>query len=552
MPVARFQLPDGKIGRFQVPDGTTPEQAQKMISENLDTLLPKSENVPRETPAELAGNDAGEGAAFVYGANEAVPFGRKITSAIGAGLAMPFTDESFKDLYNQAEADTAATAEANPVSNIAGNVAGIAGTLPLASSRVLAGSTPVTGFRGAINKIPQAFGAVGEWNNARTFSSGGRLAKAGNVTIQAGKNALTAVPAGALYGAGQSKTGEELQGAVEGAGVGAGIGFALPVASAAALSVGRGLKNTARGSVAQNAEKLAEASEDKFSKAGDLYRQMREAGAVLNPASSGDLSIAVNRAVNAPEFIPELNPKTTAVVNAIKNRIQTDGGIELGTLDQYRRLLGKIGNSEDGISAGAVRSAIDGHVNSLEASSLARGDRNAIDLLNKGRSAYQQASKFDAIADIIEKSAGDANKQKNALARFLSNDKNTRGWSKDELSALKEAANNSTGEGLLKLAGKFGIDLGSSRAAGSSGIGALVLSGVTAANAGMGAGGLAVAGGTAARQLQKWVARGKSEELLRIIEAGGKLPAGKLKSLPPADARRLIAIQAAMTLGGEE
>jgi len=35
MPIARFEMPDGRIGRFEVPEGTTPEQAQKLISEYL-------------------------------------------------------------------------------------------------------------------------------------------------------------------------------------------------------------------------------------------------------------------------------------------------------------------------------------------------------------------------------------------------------------------------------------------------------------------------------------------------------------------------------------
>lgn len=35
MPVARFQMPDGRIARFEVPDGTTPEQAQSMIAQHL-------------------------------------------------------------------------------------------------------------------------------------------------------------------------------------------------------------------------------------------------------------------------------------------------------------------------------------------------------------------------------------------------------------------------------------------------------------------------------------------------------------------------------------
>jgi hypothetical protein len=33
MPIARFEMPDGRIGRFEVPDGTTPEEARTMIEQ---------------------------------------------------------------------------------------------------------------------------------------------------------------------------------------------------------------------------------------------------------------------------------------------------------------------------------------------------------------------------------------------------------------------------------------------------------------------------------------------------------------------------------------
>lgn len=35
MPIARFQMPDGRVARFEVPDGTTPEQAQQMIQASM-------------------------------------------------------------------------------------------------------------------------------------------------------------------------------------------------------------------------------------------------------------------------------------------------------------------------------------------------------------------------------------------------------------------------------------------------------------------------------------------------------------------------------------
>lgn len=42
MPVARFQMPDGRVARFEVPEGTTPEQAQAMIEAQLGaTTKPK-------------------------------------------------------------------------------------------------------------------------------------------------------------------------------------------------------------------------------------------------------------------------------------------------------------------------------------------------------------------------------------------------------------------------------------------------------------------------------------------------------------------------------
>lgn len=46
MPVARFQMPDGRIARFEVPDGTTPAQAQSMFDNYVASDPARFENRP--------------------------------------------------------------------------------------------------------------------------------------------------------------------------------------------------------------------------------------------------------------------------------------------------------------------------------------------------------------------------------------------------------------------------------------------------------------------------------------------------------------------------
>lgn len=53
MPIAKFQLPDGRVAKFEVPDGTTPEQAQGMMTQyfsaNRDGTTAQQQAVPQPT-----------------------------------------------------------------------------------------------------------------------------------------------------------------------------------------------------------------------------------------------------------------------------------------------------------------------------------------------------------------------------------------------------------------------------------------------------------------------------------------------------------------------
>lgn len=60
MPIARFEMPDGRIGRFEVPEGTTPEQAQQMIAAQVGQQ--KGSPAPRSKPF---GEDLGDAIADI-------------------------------------------------------------------------------------------------------------------------------------------------------------------------------------------------------------------------------------------------------------------------------------------------------------------------------------------------------------------------------------------------------------------------------------------------------------------------------------------------------
>jgi hypothetical protein len=51
MPVARFELPDGRVARFEVPEGTTPEQAQALFQQQMPSIMGQTAPAAPTAPA---------------------------------------------------------------------------------------------------------------------------------------------------------------------------------------------------------------------------------------------------------------------------------------------------------------------------------------------------------------------------------------------------------------------------------------------------------------------------------------------------------------------
>lgn len=207
------------------------------------------------------GDDAGAGKAFAYGVTGGqVPFGNVMSSGVGAVIAKaasPFTgdERTIRELYDQAQADTKATQEANPGATLAGNVAGALSTLPAAFAKPMAG---LTGIRGVANNAPSQIGNFVGSATLKAMPGSGLASKATagavNAVVRGAKGAAVAAPAAFAYGAGDADPGRRIEAGSEAARtaayIGGGLAAGLPIAGAAigaaAPKIDNGLHDVAK------------------------------------------------------------------------------------------------------------------------------------------------------------------------------------------------------------------------------------------------------------------------------------------------------------------
>lgn len=140
MPVARFQMPDGRIGRFEVPEGTTPEQAQAMIGDFMKGSA--SADAPIDPTEGMTGTDkflAGTGKAFV-------------DLARGAGQMVGLVDQA--DVDAAKERDTALMKTgAGMAGSFAGNLAAFLPTALIPGANTLTGAAAIGAASGALQPV---------------------------------------------------------------------------------------------------------------------------------------------------------------------------------------------------------------------------------------------------------------------------------------------------------------------------------------------------------------------------------------------------------------
>lgn len=346
------------------------------------------------------------------------------------------------------------------------------------------------------------------------------------------KGAAYGAPVGAITGFNTGRDGEEerLRQAKKLATSGGAVGLAIPLLSSAVGGTLKGTKNAIKGVGARNAEELAQ---DVTNSKGAAVAIKNGAGLDqfnLNDSEMGGLVSNMDTALSGVKLLPGFTPKTIDVIEDIR-KSAANKSLTLNDIDQYRSMLSEA-RGRDAVAASQVRRALDQTVDGLSPQGRSP---DTVDMLNEFRKSYSQASRFGDIAEIATKAAGDPNKIRRQLTKYVETTDNLRGWTDEEKLALKTAAKSSKPQLALKALGTFGFDVGQT--------------GKNVALAGLTAGGqifapgvgvpLATAG-TLARQVDKYVARGKLETLLQILENGGKITNSQVGQLPPKDAMYLL------------
>ena len=97
MPIAKIELPDGRIARFEVPQGTTQQQVLDYASQNLSQF---------EQPQATSSEEMSRGEAAFATATNPLGMGPRIKAGLAAGYAKGFggdvtADIPFEELYKE-------------------------------------------------------------------------------------------------------------------------------------------------------------------------------------------------------------------------------------------------------------------------------------------------------------------------------------------------------------------------------------------------------------------------------------------------------------------
>ena len=449
MPIARFEMPDGRIGRFEVPEGTTPEQAQRLIAESLaQTEQPETGGMARTGQLLLRG-----AAPVAAGAGIGAAVGGAPGALIGS-MAVPIADAA--TLIGN-ELNKGNVAVENYVRNLLGMQARQVAPTQMPSQALSQGMAQMglpeptstgervieaagAGLGGASTQLP----ALGRLATTAATEGGRRLA--GQLAQAPGTQLAVSAPSAAAAQYVGETTESPLLGMAAGGTVGA-LG---------------GIRPRIR-EVAPTPEQLRNLS--------DLqYTNATKAGVVVSPESLKAKLPSFNEALKVEGYDPGLHPQLNAVVTRLQQ--ETDAPKTLKELETLRRIVKAptrtFDNPDQQRIAYRLLDEFDDYVDNLKPADLvgaAKESKTATNALSKARNLYARSKKSDVMSDILERAeikaganftqSGLENSLRQELKSLALNKKRMAGFTKAEQDAIQAAAKGGNVQNVLRYFGKY-------------------------------------------------------------------------------------------------
>lgn len=419
-------LPDGSVAEF--PDGTPPEVIKGALQKKYGApqqAAQASPAAPPERPSWFPSLSAATDASA-----SGVMFG--FDDEIGAGMMAPI--EAAKDWYQgkgfdigsaytkgQQERDAvkAQRRQDRPIASIAGELAG-----GLATGGVL--------------------GKAGLSLAAKPVGMAGKI----------GAGAVEGAGYGALYGAGEAKPGERLQGAGTGAAIGGLTGGAVG-------AVGGALANRA---ARKAAPAVAPTSDDLAATSSALYAASEAQGVAFNPAATSRLGN--NLKLAAGQLNEKLRPLTAGTVDDVNKML--GGQMSLKQIDEFRQGLNMdIGaaKGQDKMFLQRMKTITDSFLDNASPADMTGGPQG-VEYLKSARQMWARSKKAETVEKILDMAdvktgqytqSGLANAIKTemrALYKEIQKGK-AQGWTKEEIALIRQMARGGSPNAAVNLLSKF-------------------------------------------------------------------------------------------------
>jgi hypothetical protein len=353
--------------------------------------------------------------------------------------------------------------------------------------------------------------------------------------------------------------------AAEGAALGAAgaVGYGNDVTSGAALGAALGPVGQAVGAAAGRVGNLvgskpALIGPDAIADAGRrAYERSERAGLVIKPSWTNELARDIREGLTEWGWHPQLTTKPMAVIDTLDELLTQN--VTLKGVDTLRRIASNIGSDpqnrvEAALSTQIIKK-IDKHLNKLDDSQVLMGNKtDGLSALQDARRLWATARKSEVVEEAVSRAklnaatSGTGGNYDNVLRQqfknILNSPKKRRGFTTEELAAMRQVAAGTANQNALRLLGRLSPTTGGLSL--SLHGGALLGSGGLSAVAG--------AGGWAAKRSAEKMTENNVYGLARLIRQNGLTPglAAQVKKMPRARRQRLNRVLQGWNVTGAE